>query len=163
MKNLAPLLIALALLPLGLLAPLLVLLALPFAQWDAKPSFDSNGQGMTIRGDLPCWAAWLATPDERLPGGTYEATVDRVLKRWGRHVCAWYWLGIRNTLHGLAFTFSRPLTHPWSPEPGYYQADGLWWLRKPLMGGKLQLKAGWRNYRVDGSWWGVPCCSITRP
>lgn len=158
-----PILVALLVMAAGLLAPVLVLLALPFARWDSAVSLDSNGQGRVQRGDLSRWAAWLSTPDERLPGGTYEPKVARVLARCGRFCCSWYWLGVRNRLHGLAFAFARPLTMPWSPVPGYYEAEGLWWLRKPLLGNRLQLKAGWRTYRVGGRWWGVPCCSITRP
>ena len=165
-----PYFIALVLLPFSALAaigvlvlvPLLVALALPFARWDDEPSIDSNGQGLTIRGDLPTWAAWLATPDERLPGGTYEPAVAGVLARYGRWVCSWYWIGVRNQLHGLSAVFGVPVVSPWPVEPGYYTDGSLWWLRRPLLGGRLQLKAGYRTYWIRGAFVAVPACSITR-
>jgi hypothetical protein len=146
--------------------PALVLLALPFAHWDAAPTADSMGAYSTIRGDLPAWLGWLATPDERLPGGTYEPTVWSVYQARGRFICAWYWLGWRNQLHGLAWYFRRPLPGPWSPLPGRYALPGsdLWWARLPipLTFGRFQFKAGYRNFFVEGAWYGVPSCTITR-
>lgn len=162
MKYLRPVLIALLLLPLDLLAPFVVLMALPFAKWDDHPTADSNGAYSTIRGDLPAWAWWFTTPNERLPGGTYEPTVLDVLNKHGRFWCSWYWLGVRNRMQGLAASFGVPVVMPWSPEPGYYESGALWWLRYPLFGNKFQLKAGWRTYGIRGKWIAIPCCTITR-
>ena len=47
---------------LNLICPLLVLLALPFAKWDAEPSAALNVPLNIIRGDLPGWLLWLSTP-----------------------------------------------------------------------------------------------------
>lgn len=146
-----------------LIAPIGTLLVLPFARWDATPSPDSNGQGSTVRGDLPTWARWFSTPDERLPGGTYEPAVAAVLARYGRFLCSWYWLGVRNRLQGLDAAFSRRLDGPWPLDPGSYRSGVSWWLRYPLFGNRLQFKAGDRAYRIRGEWRGVPCCTFTRP
>ena len=163
MKYLRPVLIALLILPLDLLAPILAPIALLFAKWDDKPSADSNGQHPeVIRGDLPAWAWFLETPNERLPGGTYEPTVADILARRGPFLCSWYWLGIRNRMQGLAASFGLPTAMPWPPEPGYYDNGALWWLRYPLLGSHYQFKAGWRTYGVKGQWLAVPCCTITR-
>jgi hypothetical protein len=87
-------------------APMLMLLALPFAR----------RTGETV---LPGWLAWLNTPDDPGPmQGMYEsqvklvekdaediaAIVDKVTsiqKRFGWYVKTWYWLGIRNQCYGL--------------------------------------------------------------
>jgi hypothetical protein len=143
----------------------LVAVAYWFARWDGTPSLDSNGKWYMIRGNLPRWASWLGTPDERLPGGTYEPSVAKVLERYGRFACVLYWLGIRNTWYGLANVFAKPLRARWPAEPGYYfdHATGTWWLRKPILGGRFQFKAGYRSYSTPRGIVGVPCLSITRP
>lgn len=77
-----------------------------FARWDRTPTQFTGGavQGpLAVRGDLPRWARWWETPDERLPGGLYERTVERVWRRYGRYVCSVYWLGVRNRMYGLSF------------------------------------------------------------
>lgn len=136
---------------LGILAFFIVPIALLGAHWDAKG-----------RGDLPAWAWWLRTPDERLPGGLHEPSVKRCYDSWGRFITSWYWLGIRNRAHGWAFQWARPLDGAWGAQDGYQEASGgLWWQRTPILGGRFTFKAGWRNYFVDGKWWGVPCLSIT--
>lgn len=145
-----------------LVAPVGTLIALPFARWDAEPSLDSNGKGLTIRGDLPAWAWWLQTPDERLPGGTYEPAVAVVLERHGRFLCSWYWLGFRNILQGLAAMFGVPVLTPWPLAPGFYTTGALWWLRWGLPGNFLQLKAGWRTYHERGTFMAVPCLTVTK-
>lgn len=162
---LKPSLIGLMFLPLGFITYFVVPFALIGATWDAQPSTDSNGTTPTIRGDLPPWAWWLATPNERLPGGTYEPTVAWWLQHLGKYACSWYWLACRNQLYGLMGVFWRPLAQPWPLEPGYYEADGLWWLRKQftVFGKAFQFKAGYRNYFVQGRWIGVPCLTITGP
>jgi hypothetical protein len=159
MKYIRPILIALLIKPLDLVAWLLVAIALPFAKWDSTPTLDSNQQGMTIRGDLPGWASFLSTPDERLPGGTYEPAVTEVLNKYGKWICSWYWLGLRNRMHGLASRYKVPLSAPWPSAPGYYEQGDLWWLRKQL--GRFQLKAGWRQYTIGGKLYAVPACTIT--
>jgi hypothetical protein len=137
-------------------------IALLLAKWDTEPSLDSNQQGLTIRGDLPSWAWFYTTPDERLPGGTYEPTVAGRLAARGPFLTSWYWLGIRNRMHGLAAAFALPTSMPWSPEPGYYDNGSLWWLRYPLFNNTYQFKTGWRTYYYGGGWKAVPCFTITK-
>jgi hypothetical protein len=147
-----------------LVIPAITIIAVDHATWDKEPSADSNGERPdVIRGDLPSWAWFLATPDERLPGGTYEPTVDEYLEEHGPFACSVYWL-YRNQLHGLSFAFAQRLPAPWPIFPGYYEVPelGLWWLRYPLLGNTFQLKAGYRQYYVGGQLYGVPCCTITR-
>jgi len=166
-----PYLIALAVAPLSLWAslgvllavPVAVLVAVPFARWDTMPSTDSAGVCPTLRGDLPRWASWLGTPNERLPGGTYEPAVASVLERFGRSCCAWYWLAMRNQLYGLSAVASGPISGPWPSEPGYYENGDYWWLRRPILWGRLTFKAGYRAYFVNGAWIAVPALTITKP
>lgn len=160
-----PCLIALLLSPLKPLALPCVAVAYWFAKWDKTPSFDSSGKNWMIRGDLPRWASWLRTPDERLPGGTHEAAVKQVLDRYGRFACVLYWLGIRNAWYGLANVFARPLRARWPAEPGYYfdLETRTWWLRKPILGGRFHFKAGYRHYTTPAGIVGVPCLTITKP
>lgn len=92
--------------PLGLLGAPIVCL---FARWDRVPTPARWQPEPIIRGDLPRWARWWETPDERLPGGMYEPTVESIYKRFGRYWCSVYWLGIRNRMYGLSFAlFGEP-------------------------------------------------------
>lgn len=135
----------------ALTPPLLVLLALPFAKWDA------DGQG-----DLPQWASWLSTPNQRLPGGVYEPAVAAILAKYGRVICSWYWLGVRNVLYGMSASFGTPTSGPWPDGDGYHTREGLWYLYKPVFFGKLVFKAGYRIYQVRSIWLAVPCCTMTK-
>ena len=165
MKYVKPIALALWAFVVGLFAlPLVVVpLALLGATWDSSGSPDSNGQRPdVIRGDLPAWARWYSSPDERLPGGTYEPALAAVLDRFGPFIASWYWLGWRNTFQGFAWQWRQRLPLPW-PVPGEtLETQGnLWFLRYPL-GSSFVLKAGWRQYVVDGLPYGVPCLSPTR-
>jgi hypothetical protein len=84
-----------------------------FAKWDDYETDFSGGCAPNgppaIRGDLPKWAAWFGTFDERLPGGMYEPSVARVYQKYGRYVCSLYWLIVRNRMFGLMkFLFGKP-------------------------------------------------------
>src|ERR1700752_1135985 len=71
------------------LAPVLVLLALPFAKQDKTNIF-------------PSWLQWLNTPDD--PGcqqGLYEQQVIAVYDWGGFYWKTLYWLGWRNQMYGL--------------------------------------------------------------
>ncbi|SDO75758.1 hypothetical protein SAMN05216303_102278 [Rhodoferax sp. OV413] len=163
MRYLKPIAIALLIHLFALLAPFLVPIGLLFARWDSKPTLDQNGLHLAVRGDLPACFAWLNTPDERLPGGLYEPNVETIYQRYGRFLCSWYWLGLRNRGHGFAAQFGLPTSAYWPGEPGYYQRGGLWWLRYPLAGGRLQFKAGYRIYKLlDSSFLAVPVFTITK-
>lgn len=107
----------------------------------------------------------MRTPDERLPGNLGEHTMWMLaLDGVPRQDLAYHWIGVRNRAHGFMFDrYARPLIAAWRPEPGFYRFGKLWWLRKPILWGAFQFKAGWRNYYVDGKWYGVPCFTVTRP
>lgn len=164
MKYLLPILIALALQVAALIAPLLVLLALPFIHWDHIPSVDGQGRYPAVRGDFPRWLAWLGTPDERLPGGLYEPAVFSIYQRFGRFFCAWYWAGVRNRMHGLAAMFGRRTLAGWEVDGyGYQEREDLWFLRYPLLGQRFAFKAGYRIYQLlDGNSLAVPVFTITK-
>lgn len=147
----------------GLTAPFVVPVALLGATWDTDPTADSMGTTPTVRGDLPRWASGYSTPNERLPGGTYEPAVLAVLHRWGRWICSWYWLGLRNRGLGFDGAYAIPVRYVlWDPgQLGLQEADDLWFYRQDLFAG-LQLKLGWRTYEVAGKWVAEPCATITR-
>ena len=52
-------------------------------------------------GRLPWGFRWMETPDDPLPGGTYEPTVARIYERWGFYWGSVYWL-MRNRAYRLA-------------------------------------------------------------
>jgi hypothetical protein len=97
-----------------LVAAVGVPIVLLFAKWDEQATTFTGGASdsgpPTIRGDLPWWASWFGTFDERLPGGMYEPTVVNVHRRFGRYWCSVYWLVVRNRMFGLAkFLFGKDI------------------------------------------------------
>lgn len=145
------------------LPPLLVPFALLACEWEDWRVPFGNG-----RHHLPAWASWLDTPDQMLPGDLSIPTVRSIYDRWGWFICSWYWLGWRNPAQGLAWSFGKDVAAPWwTLEPGYFvdpSGSGLWWSRRPIFGGRLQLKSGWRPYpNPAGGWRLVPCLTITKP
>ena len=151
---------------LALTAPLLVLLALPFIKWDKEATMEDESRYSLVRGDLPKWLDFLSTPDERLPGGIYEPAVAAIYAKYGATVCSWYWLGLRNRMHGLDAKFGIPTDKDWDgpfSDDEYFVRAPLWWRRKPIFGGKFAFKAGYRFYTVlDKSILAVPCFTITK-
>lgn len=145
---------------LNLLCPFLVLLALPFAKWDAEFSEARDGTRNIIRGDLPKWLSWFSTPDERLPGGMYEPAVSKMYDRWGKWVTSWYWLGIRNALFGMAFAFGKPTTDYIPDLPlGLWKRDDIW--RYSVKFGPIKFLCGYKVYKVlDGSFRAAPCFTL---
>lgn len=148
----------------SLLAPILVLLALPFIKWDKEATTD--GGNTYVRGDLPGWLDFLSTPDERLPGGLYEPAVKAIYDKYGQLVTAWYWLGLRNRMHGLAAKTGIPTPTDWQDvvhgDDEYFVKLPLWWRRKPL-GTKFAFKAGYRIYQLlDKTYLAVPCFTVTK-
>lgn len=109
-----------------------------FARWDRWPTTWTGGAPdngpPAVRGDLPHWARWWETFDERLPGGMYEPTVVRVYQRFGRYVCSVYWLAGRNRM----FTLGKAL---FGREPA-----GREWHRRDL--GPIWIGWGWKRYRA---------------
>ena len=146
----------------ALLAPVLALLAVPFIRWDKEISTARDESGISIiRGDLPQWLRWLQTPDERLPGGMYEPTVLAVYRRWGKGVCSWYWMGLRNTMMGLAVACGRPCAS-YIPETLGYWSDGNVW-RWAHRVGPLKFVTGYQVYKLlDGSFRAAPVFTLKR-
>lgn len=141
------------------------------AVWDAEATQGTHDNTYTIRGDLRPSDAWMRTPDERLPGNTLAGKIGGAtyfeliaFDGWDKRRIAYHWIGIRNRAHGFMFDrWARPMLAPWPSTPGMYRGYGLWWLRKEILWGRFQFKAGWRNYLVNGKWYGVPCLTITKP
>lgn len=107
--------------------------------------------------------AWFLTPDVALPGDLTLPQVQAVYARWGFAGCAWYWLVVRNRLHGLDFVFAQRLPQAWDQSAFGLQVQGdLWWRRTAIWGGKFQRKTGWRLVIHEGLPYGVPCATITR-
>lgn len=163
MNYIRPLLQAVPILLMSLIAWLIVPLALPFAKWDKAESLQNNVSA--VYGDLPKWAAWFSTPDARLPGGLYEQTVLKMLNDKGRFLTSWYWLGFRNRAHGFAAMFSKPATEAQYLVPEMFgmcdYGGGLWKYRKAL--GPLILKAGYRIYKsVGGTFYASPCLTLQK-
>lgn len=105
-------------------------LALPFlmwfARWDGAVTRDLDGRFPIIRGDLPRWLAWFETPDERLPGGLYEPTVEKVYVVWGKWGCTYYWLGLRNRAFGLARAIGKATTDYIPEGYGFWERGDIW-------------------------------------
>lgn len=151
----------------------LTFIACLFIKWDKTATPDSKGSNPTIRGDLPKWLSWLATPDERFPGGTYEPTVLEKLKKYGKFLTSWYWITWRNAGHGYRKKFAKP-----SDEASYNvrvkllpgetlafgtRQDGTVWRLKLILWGKFVYQTGSRVYKfVDGSYWSIPTETIKR-
>lgn len=153
-----------------LLNPWLPLLAVRFARWDAEPTPDQHGQVPTIRGDLPLWARWMQTLDDRLPGGTYEPAVAEWLSQRGRTYCSVMWIWWRNRAHGLRRTFGRPSTEAaymtrFEPDAEGFvygkRSDGTWYWAMPL--GPLRAVAGHRIYKLPGDQYlAVPTATVKK-
>lgn len=163
MNYLIPPLAGLLITVLNLLCPVLMLLALPFIQWDERPTAPRNPDGIdVIQGDLPDWLSWLSTPDIRLPGDTCEAAVKSMYLQRGPWVTSWYWLGIRNCLMGLAVWAGKPTTDyiPESPL-GFWQRGDIW--RYALALGPLKLVLGYQVYKLlDGTFRAAPVFTLKR-
>lgn len=158
MTYLLPILIGLLLSITSLVAPLLMLLALPFIKWDTAPSTARDGS-TTIRGDLPKWLSWLSTPDERLPGGLYVPDLNDVLTKHGKTVASWYWLGVRNRLFGLRMAFGKPATEYIPDVRGWYECGDIWQYSKQV--GIFRFAAGYKVYKLlDGSFLAAPVCTV---
>lgn len=158
MQYILPTLTGLLLSITSLIAPFLMLLALPFIKWDTEPTTARDGS-TTIRGDLPKWLSWLSTPDERLPGGLYVPDLLNVLTKYGKTVASWYWLGIRNRLFGLRFVFGKPATEYIPDVRGWYQNGDIWQYSKQV--GILRFCAGYKVYKLlDGSFLAGPVCTV---
>ncbi len=150
-----------------LLCPPLTMLVVARARWDDVPTPDQWGTTPTVRGDLPRWAMWMQTLDDRLPGGTYEPTVAALLARWGRYWTSCYWLGWRNRAHGLRAVLGTASTSeayavrfPPDERGRIYgvRSDGTWYWERRV--GPLRIVAGHRIYRLPDGFLAVPTLTV---
>lgn len=124
MKYVLTPLVGLLIVLLSILAPILVLFALPFIKWDKEPSVGpqrTNPPTPTIMGDFPDWLSWFRTPDQRLPCDTGIPECKWVLDTYGKYAASWIWAGNRNALMGLAVWCGNQ-TSDYAPE----NVEGLW-------------------------------------
>lgn len=152
---------------LNIIAPLLVLLAMPFVHWDSEPSVGprrTHDPVPTIMGDFPAWLSWLRTPDQRLPGDTGIPEVRDMLDRYGKWVTAWWWAGMRNALMGLSCWLGKQ-TSDYLPEEvdGYWerrdQYGHIWKYVLPL--GPVKIITGYSVYALlDDRFWAAPVLTV---
>jgi len=168
-KYIIPPVQGLLLMLLSLIAPVIVLLALPFIKWD---SFESKGPqrtnppSATHMGDLPGWLSWLQTPDQRLPCDTGIPECKAMLDKYGKYFTAWVWMGLRNQFMGLAVWMGQR-TIDYAPE----DVEGLW-TRTDSFGsiwrytktvGRIKLVAGYNVYAMlDGTFMAAPVLTVKR-
>lgn len=164
MRYIIPPLQALLLIVLTLLAPVLVLFALPFVKWDDEPSVGPQRTitppYKTIMGDFPDWLAWFRTPDQRLPGDVGITEVSDMLQTYGKWVTAWWWAGTRNQFMGLACWMGKP-TEGYIPEDieGLWERGDVWKYRKTF--GRVRFYTGYTAYAMlDGTFRAAPILTI---
>ncbi|MEX8520026.1 MAG: hypothetical protein AB3X44_16065 [Leptothrix sp. (in: b-proteobacteria)] len=100
---------------------------------------------------LPAIFAWYDAPDDRLPGGMYEAEVLGWYQRYGWRVCSVLWMW-RNRAFGLAWKFGRE-ARSYSDVPWRFDFENR------LLRGMV----GWKVYRKGLNsmpLWAVPSISI---
>jgi hypothetical protein len=150
---------------LNLMAPIIVLLCLPFIRWDGYASAGpqrTNPPVPTEMGDWPTWLAWLRTPDQRLPGDTGIPEIRDMVAKCGKLCTSFVWAGLRNPLMGLACWLGKP-TIGYIPEnvEGLWKRGDVWIYRKSL--GKLRIYAGYTAYRLlDGSFHAAPIFTLKK-
>lgn len=145
----------------SLLAPVLMLFALPFIRWDDYESPGQWGTHPVKRGSLPEWLSWLSSPDERLPGGLYEDAHRALYEKYGKWVASYVWLGWRNRMHGLAYACGEETTgyKPVDAPSGLWERDNIWQYTKKI--GPFLFVAGFQiYYTLNQKFWAVPVCSI---
>jgi len=154
---------------LNLIAPLIVLICLPFIRWDGHQSVGpqrTNPPTPTEMGDWPEWLAWLRTPDQRLPCDTGIAECKQMLDEHGKWFTAFVWAGIRNPLMGLACWFGSR-TSDYIPEgvPGLWSRQdsfGYVW-KYSLSLGPVWIITGHNVYRlIDGSFRSAPVFTVKK-
>jgi len=112
------------------LAPVLVLLSLPFVHRDATNI-------------LPPWLQWINTWDDCGENqGMYEPKVKSVYDRFGWWAKTWYWLGIRNQAYGLF--------HALAPVIRFY--DGAVWDRHGVLTTVTQDGRIYWQVEFSGDW-----------
>jgi hypothetical protein len=146
----------------GAIPPVLTLIALPFAKRDVQPTVSKDGTWLVRRADLPKWAWFLETVDDRLPGGSEPYVMD-MYKRRGFFITSWYWLGFRNQLQALSVYFGINVSAAEvldSPK-WFFKAEGVWRVVIRL-GSKFQIRFGWEIVNPIGSHIAVPYFTIKK-
>lgn len=146
-------------------APVGMLFAVWFIRWDTIPTAGSYADDPTvpkiIRGDLPWWLSWFATPDERCPCNSFEPDMMVMLEKYGKTVTAYYNLGWRNQMMGLAAALGKPATDYIPEGNGYWERDDIWRYSLPL--GPIRIVVGWQVYRrLDMTFLAVPVFTLKR-
>ena len=136
-----------------------------FVKWDTEPSAGSYADDPTvpkiIRGDLPGWLSWFATPDDRCPCPMYEPAMVDMLNKYGKTFTTYWNLGWRNQLMGLAAALGKPATDYIPEGNGFWQRDDIWRYSLPI--GPVRIVAGWQVYRrLDMTFLAVPVATLKR-
>lgn len=152
---------------LSIIAPVLVIFTIPFIKWDVVITTQPQRTlppVPTYMGDLPWWLSWFQTPDNRLPGDLAIPEVKKVFDKYGKNVCAWYWMGLRNQVMGLACWMGSK-TSDYAPEG----VEGLWertdvygtiWKYTKVIG-KVKFITGYKVYKlIDGSFRSAPTLGL---
>lgn len=149
-----------------LLAPLLLVpIALCFARKTDEKTAHYGQDPNLQRYRLPQAFFFLETPDEHLPGGLYEPTVQKIYDRCGWWICSWYWLGLRNVGHGMWWRYgkevSKHIRHMSAEEQvelGIYSRERKLWLIKFKYGWKSV--NDWHSVKTEKGIWAVPRFSV---
>jgi hypothetical protein len=155
-----------------IVAPIGMLFAVWTVRWDTVETAGSYADDptvpKTVRGDLPWWLSWFATPDERCPGNTFEPTIMAMIAKRGKVFTTYYNLGLRNQMMGLAAALGKPTTGYIDEEPiGYWErrdeaiGDIVWRYSKSLRW--FIFVCGWQVYRrLDMTFLAVPVFTVKR-
>ena len=148
-----------------IVAPVGMLFAVWFVKWDTEPTAGSYADDPTvpkiIRGDLPWWLRFFATPDERCPCNSFEPDMMVMLAKRGRVFTTYYNLGWRNQMMGLAAALGKP-TAAYAPEgvKNWHRGD-VWAFSFPLP--FCRFVGGWQIYRkLDLTFLAVPVGTLKR-
>lgn len=153
------------------------LLAVQFAwslvAWLVVPFFlifaeriSSSADGIK-RYALPRFLRWAETPDEHLPGGMYEPTVEKLYMCAGWFITSWYWLALRNVGHGILWDqgwavpcYPQHMTPEQMAQYGTQVQQrrilGLWF----MWGAKTAADTLKTKHLEKGWYWAVPWWSV---
>lgn len=106
------------------------------------------------RYELWHWFRFAETPDEYLPGGTYEPTHYRIYRYLGRWVASWWWLAIRNVGHGIIWNAGWPVR---SPAPTEYVRQ---WGPLIIFTGTKVATDWYGKYTDKNGFWAMPRFSV---
>jgi hypothetical protein len=132
--------------------PFMLLLARKYDDHNTPEWADPDIQ----RYKLPDCLSLVETPDEYLPGGTYEPTVKSIYDTWGWFVCSWYWLAWRNVGHGMIWSLGHAVD---GKSPAYQDKIKFYGPIAVLTGWKIM--RDWHGIYTDKwGFWAVPRFSV---